>query len=103
AFAHNSPRLFAVYHVLHRHLTPRHSPCALRSFSRLLRRPRSSRRQAVCLPCSFRCPSGARPAAPTTVSSFVRVSPPVQRPRPLPRSAPLSWLPTRLPFFLCSC
>jgi hypothetical protein len=29
ALAHSSPRLFAVYHVLHRHLSPRHPPCAL--------------------------------------------------------------------------
>ena len=27
--AHTYPGLFVVYHVLHRHLTPRHSPCAL--------------------------------------------------------------------------
>ena len=31
--AHPSPELFAVYHVLHRHLTPRHPPCALSSLS----------------------------------------------------------------------
>ena len=30
---HTSPRLFAVYHVLLRQLTPRHPPCALRSLS----------------------------------------------------------------------
>jgi hypothetical protein len=35
--AHGSPGLFAVYHVLHRHLTPRHPPYAL---FRLLRLPR---------------------------------------------------------------
>ena len=29
AAAHTSPELFAVYRVLRRHLTPRHSPCAL--------------------------------------------------------------------------
>jgi hypothetical protein len=29
--AHGSPRLFAVYHVLHRPLTPRHPPYALSS------------------------------------------------------------------------
>ena len=33
AVAHTSPELFAVYHVLHRHLTPRHPPCALIRFS----------------------------------------------------------------------
>ncbi len=32
--AHGSPRLFAVYHVLLRLLTPRHPPSALSSFSR---------------------------------------------------------------------
>jgi hypothetical protein len=32
ASAHDLPELFAVYHVLHRHLTPRHPPCALTSF-----------------------------------------------------------------------
>lgn len=31
--AHGFPSLFAVYHVLHRHLTPRHPPCALPSFA----------------------------------------------------------------------
>ena len=30
--AHGSPRLIAVFHVLHRRLTPRHSPYALSSF-----------------------------------------------------------------------
>ena len=30
--AHASTELFVVYHVLHRHLTPRHSPCALVAF-----------------------------------------------------------------------
>ena len=29
---HSSPELFAVYHVLLRHLTPRHPPCALIHF-----------------------------------------------------------------------
>ncbi len=38
AAAHASPELFAVYHVLLRHLTPRHPPCALiRFFTFLLR------------------------------------------------------------------
>ena len=32
ASAHDSPTLFAVYHVLLRHLTPRHPPCALLCF-----------------------------------------------------------------------
>ena len=36
--AHGSPRLFAVYHVLLRLLTPRHPPSALCSFS-VIRRP----------------------------------------------------------------
>jgi hypothetical protein len=39
-----------VYHVLHRHLTPRHSPCALCSFSCLLRSPRLS-------PCRLPAPT----------------------------------------------
>ena len=34
ALAHSSPRLFAVYHVLHRHLIPRHPPYALSSLVR---------------------------------------------------------------------
>src|SRR5215510_10512835 len=32
AAAHASPELFVVYHVLHRHATPRHSPYALVAF-----------------------------------------------------------------------
>ena len=32
--AHDLPALIAVYHVLHRHLTPRHPPCALNRFVR---------------------------------------------------------------------
>lgn len=32
ALVHSSSRLFAVYHVLLRHLKPRHSPCALIRF-----------------------------------------------------------------------
>ena len=32
--AHDSPGLFAVYHVLHRLLAPRHPPYALTSFTR---------------------------------------------------------------------
>ena len=32
-FTHNLPELIAVYRVLHRHLTPRHPPCALTSFT----------------------------------------------------------------------
>ena len=44
AAAHASPALFAVYHVLHRHLTPRHPPCALSRFEPVLRRRGHSRR-----------------------------------------------------------
>ena len=33
AVAHTLPELFAVYHVLHRQLAPRHPPCALSSLS----------------------------------------------------------------------
>ena len=36
--AHGSPRLFAVFHVLLRRLTPRHPPYALSSFSHVMRR-----------------------------------------------------------------
>lgn len=49
-----------MYHVLRRHLTPRHSPCALRSFSRLLRRPRSSRQLRPFGPVPL--PVGPQPA-----------------------------------------
>jgi hypothetical protein len=45
--AHGSSELFAVYHVLHRHLTPRHPPCALLCFTALIRR-RGSSRAATC-------------------------------------------------------
>ena len=38
ALAHSSPRLFAVFHVLHRRLTPRHPPYALCSFLHVMRR-----------------------------------------------------------------
>ena len=38
---HGSPRLFAVSHVLHRHLAPRHPPPALSSLA-VMRRNRSS-------------------------------------------------------------
>ena len=38
ALAHSSPRLFAVFHVLLRRLTPRHPPYALRSFLHVIRR-----------------------------------------------------------------
>jgi hypothetical protein len=38
AAAHASPELFAVYHVLHRHLTPRHPPYALSRFYAVIRR-----------------------------------------------------------------
>ena len=44
-----------MYHVLLRHLTPRHPPCALRSFSRLLRRPRLSRSSTFCPFRLFQC------------------------------------------------
>jgi hypothetical protein len=36
--AHGSPRLFAVFHVLLRRLTPRHPPYALSSFLHVMRR-----------------------------------------------------------------
>jgi hypothetical protein len=42
--AHTYPELFVVYHVLHRHLTPWHSPCALVASPKLpLRRSTFSR------------------------------------------------------------
>ena len=40
--AHGSPRLFAVFHVLLRRLTPRHPPYALSSFLPLMRRSSAS-------------------------------------------------------------
>ena len=40
--AHGSPRLIAVYHVLHRLLAPRHPPYALSSLTSVIRRNRSS-------------------------------------------------------------
>ena len=35
---HGYPRLFAVSHVLHRHLAPRHPPCTLSSLVHVMRR-----------------------------------------------------------------
>ena len=40
--AHGLPELFAVYHVLRRHLTPRHPPYALLCVNAVIRRPRAS-------------------------------------------------------------
>ena len=57
--AHGSPRLIAVYHVLHRLLAPRHPPCALSSLIHVnqklkyLRSVQLLRYSAAC-----RCPSG---------------------------------------------
>jgi hypothetical protein len=48
AAAHASSELFAVYHVLRRHLTPRHPPYALFRFSYVIRRDRSSRLSPHC-------------------------------------------------------
>ena len=46
-----SPRLIAAFHVLHRHLAPRHPPCALPSLISL--RARFPRCLCVCSLCSF--------------------------------------------------
>ena len=55
--AHGSPRLFAVFHVLLRRLTPRHPPYALCSFLHVMRRNCiSTRRLALIKPgalCSW--------------------------------------------------
>ena len=48
--AHDSPALFAVYHVLLRHLTPRHPPCALIRFApHVIRRRRILSRFLACV------------------------------------------------------
>ncbi len=61
--AHPSPELFAVYHVLPRHLAPRHPPYALRSLSEpLLRRFRCSRVTSRML--LLRCPGNPPVTAP---------------------------------------
>jgi hypothetical protein len=48
--AHGSPRLFAVFHVLLRRLTPRHPPYALSSFLHVMRRNCVSTRLALIKP-----------------------------------------------------
>ena len=53
ASAHDSPTLFAVYHVLHRHLTPRHPPCALTCFVSCDTEKRFLSRFLRCLPASL--------------------------------------------------
>ena len=61
AVAHTSPRLFAVYHVLLRQLTPRHPPCALSSLSpQVIRRRVRSR---VTLPMLLLSCSGCAPVS----------------------------------------
>ena len=52
--AHGSPRLIAVFHVLHRHLAPRHPPYALSSLTYVMRRNRRSSCAAIRL---LRCPA----------------------------------------------
>ena len=47
--AHPSPELFAVYHVLHRRLTPRHSPYALVAFPCVTEKLSLSRFSSSCL------------------------------------------------------
>ena len=66
--AHGFPRLIAVFHVLHRHLAPRHPPHALGSLDNVMRRTRCSSDAAIQLlrfapmPCGLG--SGARPLVP---------------------------------------
>ena len=63
AVAHTSPRLFAVYHVLLRQLTPRHPPCALSSLSpQVIRRRVRSR---VTLPMLLLSCPGYHPVSAT--------------------------------------
>jgi hypothetical protein len=50
--AHGSPELIAVYHVLHRHLTPRHPPCALSCEPLAVIRRRGYSRLACYSPCA---------------------------------------------------
>ena len=47
--AHGFPRLIAVFHVLHRHLAPRHPPHALGSLDNVMRRTRCSSDAAIQL------------------------------------------------------
>ncbi len=65
----SSPKLFAAYHVLHRLLMPRHSPCALSSLtsSKLMEQisanhPEVSPRM-LCSPCSIASPLKFKPAS----------------------------------------
>ena len=66
--AHGFPRLIAVFHVLHRHLAPRHPPHALRSLDNVMRRTRSSSDAAIqllrCAPRIVPRGSDARPLIP---------------------------------------
>ena len=51
-FICNSPKLIAAYHVLHRLLMPRHSPCALISLTFVDARQALSAKQRICFaPC----------------------------------------------------
>ena len=51
-FICNSPKLIAAYHVLHRLLMPRHSPCALISLTFVDARQALSEKQKICFaPC----------------------------------------------------
>jgi hypothetical protein len=60
--AHGSPRLIAVFRVLHRHLAPRHPPYALSSLTHVMRRNRrSSSRYSVV---KVRCSAHHRPRPP---------------------------------------
>ncbi len=52
AGAHPSPELFAVYRVLHRHVTPRHSPYALVALPCVAEKSSLSRYIHVCLTSS---------------------------------------------------
>ena len=81
--AHGFPRLIAVFHVLHRHLAPRHPPHALGSLDSVMRRTSSSSDAAIQL---LRCPPAAARATGRTV---VDLRPAAPRVAPQPGSTAL--------------
>ena len=74
--AHDSPTLFAVYHVLLRLLTPRHPPLAFSSLS-FMRSPRLSMIQWA-KPTGFRSSSFSRNYSPPPEHSQSALSSPLQ-------------------------
>ncbi len=88
--AHGFPRLIAVFHVLHRHLAPRHPPHALGSLDSVMRRTSSSSDAAIQL---LRCPPAAARATGRTVVDLMPAAPPVA---PQPGSAALLRIALRL-------